>query len=64
VNQKPALMTVGEVAAYLKVHPKTIYRLAKRKELPSFRIGREYRFRLSEIDEWITKRARASLKKR
>ena len=53
-------MTVGEVAAYLKVHPKTIYGLAKRKELPSFRIGREYRFRLSEIDEWITKRARAS----
>jgi excisionase family DNA binding protein len=57
-------MTVGEVAAYLKVHPKAIYRLAKRKELPSFRIGREYSFRLSEIDEWITKRARASLKKR
>jgi excisionase family DNA binding protein len=57
-------MTVGEVAAYLKVHPKTIYRLAKHKELPSFRIGREYRFRLSEIDEWITKRALASLKKR
>ena len=57
-------MTVGEVAAYLKVHPKTIYRLAKRKELPSFRIGWEYRFRLSEIDEWIAKRGLASWKKR
>ena len=46
-------MTVGEVAAYLKVHPKTFYGLAKRKELPSFRIGREYRFRLSDIDKWM-----------
>ena len=60
MNQKPALMTVGEVAAYLKVHPKTIYGLAKRKELSSFRIGREYRFRQSDIDKWMRRPVKKS----
>ena len=35
----PDLMTVDELAAYLKVHPATIYRLIKRGELPAFKVG-------------------------
>jgi excisionase family DNA binding protein len=49
------IMTVGEVAAYLKVHPMTIYRLVKRRELPSFRVGADHRFSRADIDEWIRK---------
>jgi excisionase family DNA binding protein len=44
-------MTADEVAAYLRVHPSTVYRLAKRKELPGFRIASEFRFRRADIDE-------------
>jgi excisionase family DNA binding protein len=37
----------------------TVYRLVKRKGLPSFRVGRDHRFRRAEIDEWIEAREKA-----
>jgi len=39
------VMTVRECAAYLQVHPSTIYRLCKRGTIPAFRIGADWRFR-------------------
>ncbi len=39
------MMTVEELAAYLRVSPWTIYRMLKRKELPAFRVGGDWRFR-------------------
>ena len=50
------IMTVEEVAAYLKVHPTTVYKLVKRKELPCFRVGSELRLRKADVDEWIRER--------
>jgi excisionase family DNA binding protein len=44
------------VAAYLKVHPTTVYRLLKRKGLPGFKVGSEFRLRRVVIDEWIMKK--------
>lgn len=38
----PAVMTVREVAAYLRVHPSTIYRLLKRGQIPGFRMALPY----------------------
>jgi excisionase family DNA binding protein len=38
------LLTVGELADYRRVDPSTIYRLLKRKELPAFKVGRDWRF--------------------
>jgi excisionase family DNA binding protein len=46
------ILTVQSVAEYLRVHPATIYRLLKRKELPAFKIGRDWRFRRKSIDHW------------
>jgi excisionase family DNA binding protein len=37
----------------LKVNPRTIYRLIRSGELPAVRIGRQWRFRRSDLDEWI-----------
>jgi len=45
-------MTVEELAEYLQVHPRTVYRLI-RKGLPHTRVGRPYRFKRSLIDEWL-----------
>jgi len=45
-------MTVDELASYLKVHPTTIYRLLKRRELPAFKVGYDWRFREEAIDDW------------
>jgi excisionase family DNA binding protein len=48
----PAVMTVREVAAYLRVHPSTIYRFLKRGQIPGFRIDGGWRFHIGSIDEW------------
>ncbi len=51
------LMTVPEVAAYLRLNPATIYRLAKEGSLPAFRIGRQWRFSREALDDWLRTRA-------
>lgn len=50
------VMTAEEVAAYLKCHPSTVYRLIKARTLPYFKIGSDYRFQKDRIQEWIAKR--------
>jgi len=46
-------MTTEQVLGCLKVDPRTIYRLIKSGELPAVRIGRRWRFRRSDLDDWI-----------
>jgi excisionase family DNA binding protein len=46
------VMAVREVAAYLSVHPSTIYRLLKHNEIPAFHIGSDWRFDIETIDHW------------
>ena len=46
------VLTVDELAEYLKVHRSTIYRLVKARKLPGFRIGKDYRFIREQIDGW------------
>ena len=47
------IMTVGEVADYLKVTERTIYRLAAAKKMPAFKVGGNWRFSKADIDRWI-----------
>jgi len=47
------VLTVDEVAAYLKVHPSTIYRLVRHKALPGFKVGSDWRFTIASIEKWI-----------
>lgn len=47
------VMTVTEVAEYLRVNPQTVYRKAKAGELPVLRIGRAIRFRRTDLDAWL-----------
>ncbi|WP_342778976.1 methylation-associated defense system helix-turn-helix domain-containing protein MAD1 [Extensimonas perlucida] len=46
-------MTIREVAEYLKVNERTIYRLLSAKKLPAFKVGGSWRFRRTDIDRWI-----------
>lgn len=48
-----AIMTIGEVANYLKVTERTIYRLAGAKQIPAFKVGGSWRFSRVDIDRWI-----------
>lgn len=46
------VMTVRELAAYLRVHPSTIYRLLKHNQIPAFHVGSDWRFNIETIDSW------------
>jgi excisionase family DNA binding protein len=48
----PSVMTVSEMANYLRVHPTTIYRLLKNGKIPAFRVGSDWRFNRERIDQW------------
>jgi len=47
------IMTIREVAEYLKIKEKTAYRLAAEGELPGFKVGGSWRFQRTEIAKWI-----------
>lgn len=49
------LLTLREVADYLHVHPGTVYRLVKKGELRGLRVGRDFRFDIRVVDDWIMK---------
>lgn len=54
-------MTVKDVAAMLNVDDKTIYRLAKRGEIPGFKVAGAWRFQRVDLERWIEERKRAQL---
>lgn len=52
-NQQPAVMTVEEVAEYLRIPRGSVYRLAQRGGIPAHKVGRHWRFRRETIDRWL-----------
>ena len=47
------ILTIKQVADYLKVTERTIYRLAAAKKIPAFKVGGSWRFSRADIDIWI-----------
>ena len=47
------IMTLKEVAEYLKLAEKTAYRLAAEGKLPGFKVGGSWRFKKEDIESWI-----------
>ncbi|NYH99336.1 helix-turn-helix domain-containing protein [Cupriavidus plantarum] len=47
------ILTLRQVAEFLKVTDRTIYRLAAAKKIPAFKVGGTWRFSKAEITEWI-----------
>ena len=54
------IITVKELANYLKIAEKTAYRLVLDKKIPGFKVGGAWRLRKKEIDEWIEKQTKNS----
>ena len=46
------IMTAPEVAQYLRIHKTTVYKLLREGKLPGFRVGSDYRFYKSDIDDF------------
>ncbi len=51
------IMTIKQVAKYLKISPRTVYKLVKEGAIPSFKIMNMWRFEQSKIDQWIQKKS-------
>lgn len=58
-EQPPPAMTVRDVAGFLAVDEKTIYRLAQQGKLPGFKVAGTWRFQLQDIQGWIDERKEA-----
>jgi excisionase family DNA binding protein len=60
-NDTDEIFTLDEVAAYLKVGKRTVYRLAAAKKLPAFKVGGTWRFSRADIDTWIKQQSMEAL---
>jgi excisionase family DNA binding protein len=46
-------LSVSEIAIYLGITPDSVYRWIDRKGMPAHRLGRLWKFRKEEVDEWV-----------
>lgn len=53
----PRLMTVEKIADYLQVKPSTINQWDHTGFIPHVKLGNRVRFRLSQVDRWVEKKA-------
>lgn len=51
------ILTIKEVAEYLKVNERTVYRLATSGEMPAFKVGGSWRIKEEELINWITQQS-------
>lgn len=47
------ILTLQEVAEYLKVDEKTVYRMVQAKKVPAFKVGNQWRFLKNDVFKWI-----------
>lgn len=60
-DEPEQILTLDEVAAYLKVGKRTVYRLAAAKKIPAFKVGGIWRFSRTDIDGWIRQQSMEGL---
>lgn len=51
--KRDEIMTMDELAAYLKISKSTLYKLAVENKLPGTKIGKRWRFHKDAIDAWV-----------
>ncbi len=53
MTQADVIMTSTEVAKYLRLPIRTVYKLCQEGKLPAAKIGKHWRFRKDRLDEWF-----------
>lgn len=54
------VLTIEELAIYLKISKSTLYKLVREGKIPSQKVGRHWRFRKKAIDRWLEENGPAS----
>ncbi len=57
----PDILTVKELAEYLKMKPVTIYKLSKQGKIPAFRVASSWRYKKELIDKWLIEESKKNL---
>lgn len=52
-SELPTIMTVREVAGYLRMHEMTIYRMARQGDIPAYKVGNRWRFNRTRLEDWL-----------
>jgi excisionase family DNA binding protein len=52
-EKQDKVLTIEELAVYLKISKSTLYKLAQKGELPGQKVGKHWRFRRDIIDQWL-----------
>lgn len=56
---KDEILTAAETCHYLKITPRTLYRYIQDRRMPAFKLGKEWRFVRSDLEQWIRRRVAA-----
>lgn len=57
-NTRDEILTIREVATYLRLDEKSIYRMAWDGQIPGFKVRNAWRFRSRDLDAWIESQVR------
>ena len=52
-TEQPPVMTVDEVAQYLRIPRASVYKLAQQSKIPCQKVGRHWRFRREAVEKWL-----------
>jgi len=63
IDKKEKLMTVKEVAEYLQLDEHTVYRMARKGEIPAYKIAGQWRFKKELIEQWLEKHVTGKIQK-
>jgi len=63
INTKEELMTIDELADYLKISRRTIYEWLKTRRIPAVKLIGQWRFKKDKIDAWINNECKTPAKK-
>ena len=56
-------MTLEEVAKYLRLSVHTLYKMAEQRRIPALKAGKQWRFKKEEIDKWLGKHGKTTIRK-
>lgn len=46
-------LSVQEIAHYLRISKETVYRWLDSKKIPAHKIGKQWKFKTNEVDQWV-----------
>lgn len=62
-TRSDTVLTIGDLASYLKISKSTLYKLAQNGALPGIKVGRHWRFHKEAVDAWLKDHPELATKK-